>query len=283
MMKKKLKELIKPIFYGLLRISIDLAVTSQKLLELRKRLKAFVPDVTHQYTTNTIDSPYLQTKVRSLHAFQTYMASYAIDKANQDPITVVDIGDSAGTHIQYLNGIYPDLINPYSVNLDPVAVEKIQEKGLKAINVRAEDLLDHPEFDPLSIEVFLLFETLEHLLDPIGFLRSIREPNSEYFVLTVPYVKSSRTGFSQIRNESDHRKITPENTHIFELSPQDWELIFRFTGWEVEYRRIYKQYPWWSKIFLVHLIWRAFDFEGFYGVVLKRSESNNNFYNEWKS
>ena len=89
-------------------------------------------------------------------------------------------------------------------------------------------------------------------------LRSIREPNSEYFVLTVPYVKSSRTGFSQIRNESDHRKITPENTHIFELSPQDWELIFRFTGWEVEYRRIYKQYPWWSKIFLIHLIWRAF-------------------------
>ena len=144
-------------------------------------------------------------------------------------------------------------------------------------------MLDHPEFDALSIEVFLLFETLEHLLDPIGFLRSIREPNSEYFVLTVPYVKSSRTGFSQIRNESDHRKITPENTHIFELSPQDWELIFRFTGWEVEYRRIYKQYPWWSKIFLVHLIWRAFDFEGFYGVVLKRSESNNNFYNEWKS
>ena len=99
MMKKKLKELIKPIFYGFLRISIDLAVTSQKLLELRKRLEAFVPDVTHQYTTNTIDSPYLQTKVRSLHAFQTYMASYAIDKANQDSITVVDIGDSAGTHI----------------------------------------------------------------------------------------------------------------------------------------------------------------------------------------
>ncbi len=63
-----------------------------------------------------------------MHAFQTYMASYAIDKANQDSITVVDIGDSAGTHIQYLNGIYPDLINPYSVNLDPVAVKKIQLK-----------------------------------------------------------------------------------------------------------------------------------------------------------
>ena len=76
--------------------------------------------------------------------------------------------------------------------MDPIAVQKIKDKGLRAINTRAEDLLDHPEFDQLSIEVFLLFETMEHLLDPIGFLRSIREPDSKYFVLTVPYVKKSR-------------------------------------------------------------------------------------------
>ncbi len=282
-MKQKIKNIIKPFFYRILQFSINLAVKSQDLYLLRENITKFAPDVTYQYTTNTIDSPYLRTKVRSLHAFQTHMASHAIDKVNQDSITVVDIGDSAGTHIQYLNGIFPNLINPYSVNLDQIAVKKIQEKGLKAINARAEELLDHPEFDQLSIEVFLLFETLEHLLDPIGFLRSIREPNSEYFVLTVPYVKRSRTGFSQIRNDTDQRKITPENTHIFELSPEDWELIFRFTGWEVEYKRIYKQYPWWSKLFLVDKIWRAFDFEGFYGVVLKKSESNNNFYNEWNS
>tara|TARA_B100000579_G_scaffold434870_1_gene456757 strand:+ start:2404 stop:3252 length:849 start_codon:yes stop_codon:yes gene_type:complete len=282
-MKNKLKNLIKPFFYRILQFSINLAIRSQDLLKIKDQITEIVPDVTHQYTTHTVDSPYLITKVRGLHAFQVYLASYAVKKVNKDSITIVDIGDSAGTHIEYLNGMFPKLINPYSVNLDPVAVQKIKDKGLRAINTRAEDLLDHPEFDQLSIEVFLLFETMEHLLDPIGFLRSIREPDSKYFVLTVPYVKNSRVGFSQIRNESDMRKITPENTHIFELSPSDWELIFQFTGWEIEHRRIYRQYPWWSRLIFLDHLWRVFDFEGFYGVVLKRSESNNKYFNEWNS
>jgi hypothetical protein len=282
-MKRKLKKLIKPLFYKVLEISINFAVRAQSFNKLRDKLISFVPDVTHQYTTHTIDSSYLSTKVRSLHCLQTHLASHAIEKLDNDKITVVDIGDSAGTHIEYLNGLYPNKLNPYSVNLDPIAVEKINNKGLKAINVRAENLLNHPEFDALSIEVFLLFETLEHLLDPIGFLRSIRECKSEYFVLTVPYVRKSRVGFSQIRNANDIRKLTPENTHIFELSPTDWELIFKFTGWELVYRRIYRQYPWWSKLFFMDHLWRIFDFEGFYGVVLKRSEINNKFFQEWNA
>ena len=280
-MKQRFKDLIKPFFYSCLQLSINTAVRSQNLKELRKKLVKIVPDVTDQYTTNVIDSPYLKTKVRSLHAFQTHLASFAINKINENSVTVVDIGDSSGTHIQYLNGLFPNILNAYSVNLDQIAVDKINDKGLKAFNVRAEDLLDHPEFEHLSIEIFLLFETLEHLLDPIGFLRSIREPDSKYFVISVPYVKKSRVGFSQIRNESDQRKITPENTHIFELSPSDWEIIFKFTGWEVVYRRIYRQYPWWAKLFLIDKIWKSFDFEGFYGVVLKKSEENNKYFCEW--
>ena len=282
-MKNTLKKIIKPFFYSFLKLSIELAVRSEKLVKLRNKLISYVPDVTHQYTTNTIDSPYLQAKVRSLHAFQIHLASYAIEQVVKDSVTVVDIGDSAGSHIEYLNGLFPGLLNAYSVNLDPVAVEKINNKGLKAINVRAEDLLNHPEFDQLSIEIFLLFETLEHLLDPIGFLRSIREPDSEYFVLTVPYVKRSRVGFSQIRNKTDKRKITPENTHIFELSPSDWELIFQFTGWEVVYKRIYRQYPWWSRALFINQLWRKFDFEGFYGVVLRRNNENDNYFQAWNS
>ena len=282
-MKNYLKKLIKPIFFKFLEISINLAIRSQGLKIMREKLIGFVPDLTYQYTTHTVDTSYLTTKVRSLHSFQINLASYAIEQLNHDSITVVDIGDSAGTHIEYLNDLYPESLNTYSVNLDPVAVEKINKKGLKAINVRAENLLSHPEFNELSIDIFLLFETLEHLLDPIGFLRSIREAKSKYFVLTVPYVRNSRVGFSQIRNKTDKRKITPENTHIFELSPSDWELIFQFTGWEVVYKRIYRQYPWWLRALFIDKLWRKFDFEGFYGVVLRRSNENKNYFQEWNS
>ena len=216
--KERLKKLIKPAFYKLLELSIQRASKEQKLFELVTQLRSLVPDVTHQYTTHNTDSSYLENKVRALHALQIHTASHAIDQLATSRITIVDIGDSAGTHLEYLSKLYPEKINPYSVNLDPIAVKKISKKGIKAINCRAEDLSSHPDFNELSIEILLLFETLEHLFDPIGFLDTIHSAECEYFVITVPYVKKSRVGFSQIRNKNDQRKITPENTHIFELS-----------------------------------------------------------------
>ena len=77
-MKNTLKKIIKPFFYSFLKLSIELAVRSEKLVKLRNKLISYVPDVTHQYTTNTIDSPYLKAKVRSLHAFQIHLASCEI-------------------------------------------------------------------------------------------------------------------------------------------------------------------------------------------------------------
>lgn len=281
--EKRLKKLIKPAFYKFLEFSIRRASKEQKLVELVTQLRSFVPNVTHQYTTHNIDSSYLENKVRALHALQVHIASYAIDQLDTSRVTIVDIGDSAGTHLEYLSKLYPNKINPYSVNRDPIAVKKIAKKGIKAINGRAEDLSSHPDFNELSIEILLLFETLEHLFDPIGFLDTIHSAECKYFAITIPYVKKSRVGFSQIRNKNDQRKITPENTHIFELSPDDWEIIFKFTGWEVVYRKIYRQYPAWSRVFFLNYLWRVFDFEGFYGVVLKANHTNKKYLQAWRS
>jgi len=162
--------------------------------------------------------------------------------------------------------------------MDGEAVKRIREKELEAICARAEDLAS------LSIEadVFLSFEMLEHLMNPCGFLRSLSEKtNCTAFVVTVPYLAQSRVGLYHVRYDQ-RRSVNPENTHIFELSPEDWRLIFRHSGWAIQAERTYLQYaersifrPLWKRY------WRDCDFEGFYGAILKPDKSWSSLYDGW--
>jgi len=79
------------------------------------------------------------------------------------------------------------------------------------------------------------------------------------------------------------RNVNPENTHIFELSPEDWRLIFRHSGWAIEAERIYLQYPKRSLFsFLLKRYWRHYyPFVGFYGAVLKPDKSWSDLYDGW--
>ena len=54
---------------------------------------------------------------------------------------------------------------------------------------------------------------MEHLLDPIGFLRSIREPDSKYFVLTVPFVSLSKTHSLGLIEPDEHRRSWEARVH----------------------------------------------------------------------
>jgi len=47
-------------------------------------------------------------------------------------------------------------------------LKKIREKGLRTIESSAEKLHEHPDFKQRT-DVFLSFEMLEHLKDPIDF------------------------------------------------------------------------------------------------------------------
>ena len=86
------------------------------------------------------------------------------------------------------------------------------------------------------------YQTVEHLNSPITFLKSISQnSNCEYFLLTVPYILN-RIGLEHIRENSEN-KVHAENIHIFELSPKDWKLLFKHSGWEVVKEKIYYQYP----------------------------------------
>ncbi len=259
--------------------SLTKSVQEQKMQDIYARLSKIVPDITAQYSTFEINTPYLEKKVRAQHSFQISLVAKALDildLALQEDVTIVDIGDSSGTHIQYLQGMFGEF-NALSVNLDEKAIKKIKNKGLKAICSRAEDLDEHD----VQADLFLSFEMLEHLSNPIEFLHSLSENTScKGFVVTVPYLAQSRVGLHHIRQKS-RKDIFAENTHIFELSPDDWRLIFQHSGWTVEYDQVYLQYPKRSWLRATKSFWRKNDFEGFYGAIITRNSTYSELYKSW--
>lgn len=275
-MKDKIKEFIKAFIYSLLTRSLRKASGEQGLEPIVKKLEAIVPDISKQYTVFDVDNMYLTTKVRNQHGFQISLVGQII-KEIIDPV-IVDIGDSAGTHLQYIQGLYPEKsVSCLSVNIDLEAVKKIQEKGLDAIHARAEEINEQG----IDADVFLSFETAEHLMNPCQFFYDLSsKTKAKYLVLTVPYVKKSRVGLHHIRQKRQEG-VYAENTHIFELNPEDWELLAKHSGWRAHSKKIYYQYPRKSVLALTKMIWRHHDFEGFFGMVLSRDDSWSSKYYDW--
>ncbi len=269
--KKRLRSLLERLQLA----SVRGAAREQKLGYLSERLRVIVPELLNQYSTFQIDTELKELSTRVLHAFQINLVLKAIELIfnNQSAFMIVDIGDSSGTHLTYLKNLLKDSpqygsceFKYLSVNLDQVAIEKIRQKGIDAILCRAEDLYEKHK---ISANLLLSFEMLEHLYDPICFLDNIsKKSECDLFVLTVPYLAQSRVGLHHLRKQQN-RKVFPENTHIFELSPGDWKLIFQHSGWMVVEEQIYRQYPLWSPWVLMKPIWKRLDFEGFYGVILR--------------
>ena len=264
-------------YQSVMKTSIGKAAKEQGLKNLADKLSEIVPDIADQYSTFKIDNPYIDVKTRNQHAFQISLVNEIIEEFETP--TIVDIGDSAGTHLQYLMGLHSKnrKMQCLSVNLDAQAVEKIKQKGFEAVNARAEDL---QKYD-IDTDIFLCFETLEHLMDPCYFLHELStKTNAKYIVISVPYLKNSRVGLYHIRGE-ELRNVYAENTHIFELNPKDWKLLVRHSGWSVLEERVYLQYPkrgffWFTKAF-----WRRFDFEGFYGMILTKDDRWSSRYMDW--
>lgn len=282
--KLMIKKTLKKIVYKFLQYSMYSATKEQNLLELKNRLAKIVPDLSEQYTSHKIEGNYLLDKMRSQHSFQISLALDAIslleDKKRENP-TIVDIGDSSGTHLQYLQAIGGDNIRTTSVNLDPEAIQKIRNKGFEAIETRAELLHEHPDFKGQA-DIFLSFQMVEHLLDPVNFLHAMATKSKcDFFVITVPYLIHSRVGLQQIRYEGDKRPFKAETTHIFELSPEDWNLIFKFSGWKIIKSVRYTQYPKKNPLTLLRYLWRRIDFDGFYGVILQKDDSFSKQYKDW--
>lgn len=274
---KGIEPFLRKTFQSMMKTSIEKASKEQDLKSLADKLTKIVPDITEQYSTVKIDNPYTTVKVRNQHAFQISLVNEFISEFEKP--TIVDIGDSAGTHLQYIIGLHSKniKIQCLSVNLDAKAVEKIKQKGLEAVNARAEDLHKYN----IDADIFLCFETLEHSMNPCHFLHELStKTNAKYMVITVPYLKNSRVGLHHIRG-GVLRNVYAEHTHIFELSPKDWKLLVRHSGWSISQERIYLQYPKWRLFWFTKALWRRFDFEGFYGMILTKDDTWSSRYMDW--
>ena len=264
--------------------SIDKARRQNGLEGLVERLRSIVPDISHQEESEkTVFNDYVELKRRTLQAFQCRMMLRALDRIGQDKVTtVVDIGDSAGTHMLYLNDLSSDRqVETISVNLDPRAIEKIKARGLNAILCRAEDL----DLGNQKIDLFTSFEMVEHLHNPaIFFHRLALRSSCETILVTVPYRKTSRVGLYSARYNSGKR-IFAEDEHIFELSPEDWSLLLLHSGWRVRSSEIYYQYPRSLPVIspILGLFWRHMDFEGFWGAILDKDMTISECYQDWEA
>lgn len=278
----RIKKIAKNLLLKVLNYSINRSSKEQKLTEMKLKLAEIIPDLSEQYTSFKIEGDYLINKVRSQHAFQISLAQDAIKLLTSKTKlpTIIDIGDSSGTHLKYLNDLIgKENIRVLSVNFDPIAVKKIREKGFDVIESRAELLHKNPDLD--GCDIFLSYEMIEHLMDPIGFLYKMSTKSKcSYFVITVPYLNQSRVGLHQIRNHN-FDVFNSETTHIFELSPEDWDLIFKFSGWKIVKSIRYTQYPKYNLFSLFRFLWRKFDFDGFYGVILEKDDTVLKKYADW--
>lgn len=260
--------------------SIKLALKWQKLDKLSSRLVEIIPDISTQYSGVSLQSKYKLIKVRGQHAFQVNLVNKAIQLLDEKNLTIVDIGDSAGTHLTYVKALNAGRnISCLSVNIDPEAVNKIRGMGIEAICARAEDV---KKYDVGNIDIIQSFEMLEHLLSPVLFLHALAtNTRCHYFVVTVPYVSRSRVGLGILR-KGIQKAMNAESVHIFELSPDDWRMTFKFTGWDIVHDEIYYQYP---RIFPLDIalknIWAARDFEGFYGAILRPDQRWSSLYSDW--
>ena len=74
--------------------------------------------------------------------------------------------------------------------------------------------------------------------------------------------------FIKLGGGDKQQPLNAETTHIFELCPDDWDLIFKFSGWRVVERSKYTQYPKRNPLTVLRYLWRKFHFGGYYGKFL---------------
>lgn len=273
MLKKEKRQLIEFLWEK----SLERAACEQKLAKEAELLGKIVPDITNQYSLSKLGSSYAVKKVRYMHAFQVALVKRVL--AEFEAATIVDIGDSSGTHLQYITALNNGnkKIKCLSVNLDAQAVKKIKEKGLVAIQARAEELTKLN----INADIFLCLEIVEHLTDPCRFLYDLSiKSNAKYIIMTVPYLKKSRVGLHHIR-QNRTANLGAENTHIFELNPSDWKLLIKHSGWKPVHEEIYLQYPKKHILSFTKALWRRFDYEGFYGLILEKDDSWSSKYPDW--
>ncbi len=257
-----------------------IVASNQQLQKIWELSKAVIPDFSDHFTVPVVNEE-VEARIRLLIAYEALFIAQTIEPllmmSNGDHLPhYADIGDSDGSVRLLLKEMGSDNIKTTGINLQTAAVEKMRRKGLDAMQADALDLTKQG----ISFDIVSVFETLEHLPDPIGFLKGIQNVVKHKLIISVPLIRKSRVGLAYTCNHwPENKKPTVENTHIFELNPGDWKKIFCHSGWKIEDESNLLMFP---PDTLHRLIlqpyWRILSFEGFWFVSLKKDNEISSKY-----
>ena len=159
--------------------------------------------------------------------------------------TFVDLGDSSGIFLRALG-------KPgYSLNVSEQALKNIKAKGIAGIGANVGSL----PFKDSSIDHVLLFQTLEHLPNPIATLQEIYRVCKKSLFISIPYVSQT-----QIREFNyDPARPIPEH-RIFEFNDDDFRKIVSHTGFKIDQTEVVEVLDNGRtlKEFLLFLHWKLF-------------------------
>lgn len=229
--------------------------------------------------SDPVDDAETEARIRFLVAAEcSFIAREIVEVLKQRPTcSYADIGDSDGSvRIVMSDKFGNDRLETVGINLQSAVVERMKKMGLNAI---CEDAIAVGNRGT-CYDVVSLFETMEHLPDPIGFLQKIGVVVKDRLVLSVPYIRQSRVALNYLTDRwPKSRAITVETVHIFELSPKDWRRIFMHSGWAIEREWIVRQFPEAGPLsWILSWYWRRVSFEGFYFITLRKDTSQSSRY-----
>lgn len=142
---------------------------------------------------------------------------FSLDELRDD--TFLDLGDPSGIFLQSIGqaGV--------SYNISREAVQNCRSNGLEAIQ---GDIAFLP-FKGQTVDHVFLFQTLEHLPDPIALLNKIGTINATSLTISIPCVSQTvihRHNYDASRRIYEH--------HIFEFSDSDFRKIITHTPYRIE-------------------------------------------------
>jgi len=274
--------LIKQLFFYLSKSAVLKSIREdQQMSEMWDLSLEMFPNLGNHYATVKLTGEAL-VRVRMLICAQAVFMTRVIESLKSDGASVssyADIGDSDGsTRMLFEKAIDVPDISTVGINIQAEAVEQIRALGLDAECMDAMKMAERG----MQYGVASVFETLEHLPDPIGFLRAMQDVAQERLVISVPLIVNSRVGLGYLKsNWPKEKSATIANNHIFELTPEDWNKLFLHTGWRVDISWRVQQFPRWGLLRLLMMYaWRRISFEGFYFVSLVKDDTYSSRYVE---
>ena len=280
MFKKIFKKIFREKFFNPISISAvhKLINNDENLKPLWKESMRLIPDF-NEHFSSPLNSEEAEKRVRLLVVKETDYTKeeiYNILKTKKQ-CTFAGVGDSDGSVRLLLHEIFSakQLVST-GINLQQEAVKKIKKQGLDAICADAIKLGQQG----VNYDIVSVFETLEHLSDPIGFLKGLKDVVNEKLIISVPCVRKSRVRLSYINGRwPKNKKVTKENTHIFEFSPKDWEKIFLHSGWKIEKQdRLLCYYPKSISRIILQPYWNYVSYDSFWFVTLVKDYTYSSQY-----